>query len=63
MACFLPDQTVREARSYEEACARHHWKIPAKYNIAVDICDRHADGSGRRALLWDAGGERSETFT
>ncbi|MFQ5915691.1 MAG: acyl-CoA synthetase [Nitrospinota bacterium] len=63
MAYFLSDQTVRDAGSYEEARARHAWKIPEKYNIALDICDRYADGAGRCALLWDAGGGQSETYT
>jgi len=52
---FLADQTVRDARSYDEARARHVWKIPARYNIAHDVCDRHADGGQRPALLCDAG--------
>jgi acetyl-CoA synthetase len=28
--------------SYEEACANHRWEVPAQYNIAADVCDRHA---------------------
>ncbi len=27
--------------SYEEACARHRWSVPERYNIAADVCDRH----------------------
>jgi len=27
--------------SYEEACQRHRWEVPERYNIATDICDRH----------------------
>jgi acetyl-CoA synthetase len=27
--------------SYEQACARHRWEVPARYNIAADVCDRH----------------------
>jgi acetyl-CoA synthetase len=30
--------------SYEEACARHEWVVPERYNIAADVCDRHARG-------------------
>ena len=26
---------------YELACAEHRWEVPAHYNIALDICDRH----------------------
>jgi len=63
MTDMLADQTVRDAASYEEACARHAWKIPARYSIAWDACDRHADGSGRRALLWEDGHGNSETWS
>ena len=59
MDWYLRDQTVRDARSYGEARARHAWKIPAAYNIAEDICDRHADGRGRPALHCDAGARYS----
>jgi acetyl-CoA synthetase len=27
--------------SYEQACASHRWSVPARYNIAADVCDRH----------------------
>lgn len=52
----LAEQTVRDATSYDDACRRHAWKIPRQYNMAWDICDRHADGTGRRALLWGGDG-------
>ncbi|MGI8571567.1 MAG: acyl-CoA synthetase [Solirubrobacteraceae bacterium] len=29
------------AASYEEACERHRWEVPPRYNIASDVCDRH----------------------
>ena len=29
------------ASSYEEAIAAHEWQVPEKYNIAVDVCDKH----------------------
>ena len=28
--------------SYDEICAGHHWEVPARYNIAADVCDKHA---------------------
>ena len=27
--------------SYEQACRLHRWDVPASYNIAADVCDRH----------------------
>ena len=59
----LADQTVRGAGSYEEASARHVWKIPSRHNIALDICDRHAGDAGRRALVWEGPEGPGETYT
>ena len=27
--------------SYEEACSAHSWEVPASYNIAADVCEKH----------------------
>jgi len=27
--------------SYEQAREQHRWSVPERYNIAVDVCDRH----------------------
>src|SRR5437588_11724436 len=27
--------------SYEQAVQAHRWEVPARYNIAADVCDRH----------------------
>ncbi len=32
---------MTEIASYEQACATHAWHVPDRYNIAVDICDKH----------------------
>ncbi len=37
--------------SYEAIRAAFRWRIPDRYSIGVDCCDRWADGSGRPALL------------
>ena len=57
----LADQTVRGARSYAEACTLHAWKVPALYNIAWDISERHADGA--RALVWHSGEGDGASYT
>src|SRR3954469_24186773 len=28
--------------NYEEVCAAHSWQVPERYNIAADVCDKHA---------------------
>ena len=42
---------LRRGRSYAETAARFRWAVPGRYNIGVDAVDRHADGSGRIALI------------
>ena len=37
--------------SYEEACAAHRWQVPERYNIALDVCDRHP--AGKPAMVWE----------
>jgi acetyl-CoA synthetase len=37
--------------SYEEAVAAHKWRVPARYNIAEDVCDKHPPG--KLAMLWE----------
>nr|WP_309139603.1 AMP-binding protein [Siccirubricoccus sp. G192] len=37
--------------NYEAIERAFRWRIPPRYNIAADACDRWADGSGRLALL------------
>jgi acetyl-CoA synthetase len=27
---------------YEEICAEHEWRVPDRYNIAADVCDKHS---------------------
>ena len=40
------------ARDYDSAVAGFRWRIPERYNIAVDVCDRHAAAdAGRLALI------------
>src|SRR3954469_19782528 len=47
---------------YEQVCAEHEWRVPERYNIAADCCDKHPrdklamiherfDGE-RRELTW-----------
>ncbi|KVD50571.1 AMP-dependent synthetase [Burkholderia ubonensis] len=39
------------ADCYDTLLSRFAWAVPARYNIAVDTCDKWADGSGRLALI------------
>jgi acetyl-CoA synthetase len=49
------------ATTYEEVYARFRWTIPTAYNIAVDVCDRHARNTTRLAMIYeDEAGQVSE---
>ncbi len=53
---------LQPARSYDEAVAGFRWRVPARFNIGVDISDRQ-DG-GKLALIYrdEAGAEKRYTF-
>ncbi len=40
---------------YGAMTAAFRWDIPARFNIGVAVCDRHADGEGRPAIIHDNG--------
>src|SRR3954453_5023414 len=48
--------------TYEDMRAQHRWEVPARYNIAADVCDKHPPD--RLAMIWENwhGNERRVTF-
>src|ERR1700722_6481602 len=40
--------------TYEQLYASFRWNIPARYNIAADVCDRHAADPSKVALIGQA---------
>ncbi len=51
-----------ELGTYEEMCAAHEWRVPERYNIAFDVCDKHP--REKRAMVWEdwRGNEREVSF-
>src|SRR5437763_13401023 len=47
---------------YDEMVAQHRWEVPRRYNIAVDVCDKHP--RDRLAMVWESwrGEERRVSF-
>ena len=43
---------LKRGTTYQETVDRFRWEIPQTYNIAVDICDKHADDKSKRALIY-----------
>jgi len=50
---------LRPGKSYEELCREFRWDIPARFNIAEAICDRHV-GQNRPAIIFDTGNGATE---
>ena len=48
--------------SYEQMREAHRWEVPERYNIAVDVCDKHP--RDKLAMVWEdwRGNEREVTF-
>ena len=48
--------------SYEEMCEAHRWEVPERYNIAVDVCDKHP--RDKLAMVWEdwRGDDREVSF-
>src|SRR5438477_4340615 len=36
---------------YEEICAAHEWRVPERYNIAADVCDKHP--RDKLCMIWE----------
>ena len=51
------------AQTYDELRAQFRWDVPQFYNIAADICDRWADGSGRLALIHEKRDGRIDRYS
>src|SRR5882757_9113127 len=60
----MPRAMLTEASNYDELYRSFRWDIPARFNIATACCDRHADGSGKLALIYldEAGVTTRTTF-
>jgi acetyl-CoA synthetase len=43
---------LTETTDYEKLYRDFRWEVPARFNMATACCDRHADGSGRLALIY-----------
>src|SRR5947209_20391876 len=53
---------LTEAADYDTLYRDFRWDIPARFNIAAACCDRHADGTGRTALIYvDEDGDTQRT--
>ena len=43
-------------KDYDSVVAAFRWQVPARYNIAVDVCDRHAAAGGTAMIVEDETG-------
>ncbi len=50
-------------QTYEKLCREFRWRIPQRYNIGVDICDKWADGRARTALIYEKSDGTQECYS
>ena len=55
---------LTETTDYDALVRDFRWDIPARFNLATACCDRHADGTGRLALIYvdEEGGASRTSF-
>jgi acetyl-CoA synthetase len=55
---------LTETTDYAKLYRDFRWNVPARFNIATACCDRHADGTGRLALVYvdEKGGAQRTSF-
>ena len=54
---------LAETNNYDELVRNFYWRVPTLYNMGVDACDRHADGSGRLALIYVDEDHRTQRYS
>src|SRR5436305_14692430 len=54
---------LQRGHSYDEEYGSFRWELPERFNIGVAACDRHADGSGKLALIYAAPDGEVERFS
>ncbi len=57
---------LKPSRTYEEACRTFRWRIPDRYNLAFDLCDRQTMGGAdghRTALVVDDGNGQVDRYS
>ena len=60
----VSEPVLPRAESYDELYRQFRWSLPQAYNMAADVCDRHARRAGRTALIYfdESGRERRLSF-
>src|SRR3954467_12267346 len=54
---------LRPGHSYDEVYGGFRWELPERFNIGAAACDRHADGSGKLALVYEAPDGKVQRFS
>lgn len=59
----MVDTVLPRGERYEDVYRSFRWTIPPAYNIALDVCDRHAGDASRLALIYEADDGRVSEHT
>ncbi|WP_049902917.1 acyl-CoA synthetase [Halococcus agarilyticus] len=56
-------ETTREEFAWDDIYAEADWDAPSELNVGHEVCDRHADGTGRTALQYAGTDGERETMS
>ena len=54
---------LRRAGDYAAICSAFRWEIPQRFNIGVEVCDRHARGDSAIALIYEDADGSVQSFS
>lgn len=54
---------ITRGRTYNEVYGSFEWRLPERYNMALDLCDRHAADPAKVALIHDRPDGTVERYT
>ncbi len=63
MSEFIPSLVPLDQANFEHQRVNYQWRIPEVMNIADLVCSRHADGSGKVALIAESEHQACRQFT
>ncbi len=54
---------IGPGKTYRRIYQSFHWQVPDRYNIGIDICDKHAHRPQRLALIYEKASGEVEQYT
>ena len=59
----MPSLLDTQHSDFDSLVNSFEWDISSNFNVAIAVCDRHADGSGKLALIAESEGGDIARYT